>query len=274
MRALSRRDVRSFTTPLALALTALMGWATPSGASAQDDEDEERSSGPRSLDVNTAGHVSLIGGRTLEEGEILIDARLGFPSFSVGGTFSPSDRFDAGVRLHVTYGSPFMGRGKRQEPFLTSTGGTSGSGARAGALLEGPLRFGLLARTRHDVALEVAPFFWVGRGSMAGAPPPFEEDAGIAVGGRLEARSSWLWNDKMTLGYGLGGGIGYGGALDDDLNVFGDIVGVIGLESLFTRQGLFFVDIEAGYGFAPDDAFDGHAVFRFLIGGAYRPHRR
>jgi hypothetical protein len=213
---------------------------------AEDDEDED----------SEPALLSLLSGRTLAEGHRAVTANIGYPGIAIGGYGSPSDNFDIGLLGRFLYGSPIM---------AFPTGGV-------GFDVNVPMRIHLFGSGTTDVALALSPRAFLGRAVLVGADgsDEAEDDLGLSFGGQAGVRVGHLFLSKLTLAWGVSGSVDYLMVPTTDAgDVVGTVTGMLGLETLLTRATMFFIEIEAGYGFAPDALFDTHAVFRGVVGFAH-----
>ena len=223
-----------------LALVLLLGSGLPGAARAQ----------PRP----TSDDLSLIGGRTLGNGEIVLSAGLGWPGFFVGITLSPSSRFDVGIQGHVDYGA-----------ILGTSSGVGGG-------LSVPMRLLVYGAGSVDVSLAARPFASAGEGALVGEEGTFADDFGWAVGLEAGVRAGFHVGDTTTLVVGAMGlfawtavpsaGVG-GGAI-------GGGAPLVGIEANFSRRTVFFAEALAGYAGAPENRFSRQMWLRVAFGIGYR----
>jgi hypothetical protein len=239
--------------PRTLAALILLASVLAPCAAARADEPEERDDAS-SRDEEPAA-LSVISGRTLAKGRRVVTGSVGWPGVAIGGYGSPADAFDIGLMGRIAYGGPVMG-------FPVGLGFD----------LTVPMRVRLFHKGTTDMALDLSPRAFVGRAEMVGVrhDPEVEDDAGLGFGGEAGLRFGHLFLSKITLAWGVSGSVDYLMVPSTDAgNVVGTVTGMIGVETLFTRATLFYLRVEAGYGFAPDALFNTHAVFHGVVGFAH-----
>ena len=206
-------------------------------------------------DRPTSGDMSVLSGRTLGNGETVLAAGLGWPAFWGEIVLAPSSTFNLGIRGSVLIGSPVMGLG-------------SGVGGSASL----PARIWLFGKETLDVALAIEPGFAAGEGALAGQEGTFADDFGWAGWADVGALLGMQVSEAVTLTLGLLGEIAYVSVPDDEVNgshLVGGGVAVLGVEALMSRDTMLFAELRGGWGFAPEDLFDGHQVLRVSLGIAY-----
>lgn len=203
--------------PVAHAQTEADGWAPPEG------------------DRPTSGDASLLSGRTLGTGEVMIAAALGFPGLWAHVEIAPSSGFNLGVRAGVLYGSPNMGLG---------IGG--------GGILEVPMRVHLWGEGNGDVALRLSPRIAVGEGALFGESGIFARVFGLST--RLDAGVllGWHPDPRVTLFVGADAGLGLSYVEGTSVEPIGVFQGRLGVEGLLARDTMLFAELTAGGGLAPD----------------------
>lgn len=236
---------------LAIVLLLASVVVAPGSASAQEAEPEADS------DSAPPERLSVVGGNTLPDGERAVVAGYGWPGLYVGGTFGLGDRFDLGPRGQLLQGSPIMGL-----PFAL------------GFELSVPMRLRLFTRKITDVALALRPYGMVGRASLVGLESMGKRWFGYAFGGQGGLRVGHRVHEKIELGWGVLGSLDFTAVPHADrTDLVGTVTGMVGIESLLTRATLFFLNVEAGYGFAPEADFDTHLVLRGSIGFSHTQYR-
>jgi hypothetical protein len=206
-----------------------------------------------SADRPTSGDLSIFSGRTQGIGETAIAGGVGWPGVWAMLALAPSSTFNLGLKGSVVYGSPAMGLG-----------------AGVGGAVAVPLRFHFFGEGMVDLAITVEPSFFLGEGSIAGQRGSFANDfglGGLVTGGLL---AGFQFSESFTLAAGVLGEIGLVSTPDaDDTDVIGAVLGMIALEILMSRDTMIFVDVRSGYGFRPDELFEGPAIVRASVGLAY-----
>jgi hypothetical protein len=206
-----------FTTS-AHAQTEADGWAPPEG------------------DRATSGDASLLSGRTLGVGEVMIAAGLGWPGLWAHLELAPDSNFNLGIRLGVLYGSPLMGLG-------------IGGGGSAAV----PMRIHLWGERDTDVSLRICPSAVFGEGALMGESTGFlthafgfaaRLDAGVLVGFQPDTR--------VTLFFGADAGAGVSYVESSSAQGIGIFQGRLGVEGLLARDTMMFGEVTVGGGLAPD----------------------
>jgi hypothetical protein len=204
-------------------------------------------------DRPTSGDMSLRSGRTLGVDETAFAAGIGWPSLWAETVFAPSSTFNVGPRLDVLYGSPWMG---------VSTG--------VGGSVSLPMRVHVFGEKRLDLSVSIRPLAALGEGSILGQRGVFGGNLGWTVGTEAGVLGGFQASDEVTLAFGAGGAFGYAAVPDaDDGDVLGSTFVRLGIEGLVSRDTMLFGEVIAGYGFAPDGAFDGQGIIRVSLGLAY-----
>lgn len=220
----SRAELSSLSLIVALliassarAQTEADGWAPPEG------------------DRPTSGDASLLSGRTLGTGEVLIAAAIGFPGLWAHVEIAPSSDFNLGVRAGVLYGSPNMGLG---------IGG--------GGQLEVPMRIHLWGEGEGDLALRLCPRIAVGEGALFGESGIFAHVFGLSS--RLDAGVllGWHPDPRVTLFVGADAGIGLSYVEGTSVEPIGVFQGRLGVEGLLARDTMLFAELTVGGGLAPE----------------------
>ena len=208
----------------------------------------------RADDRPTSDDLSLISGRTVGNGEVVLSAGLGWPGFFAEVLFSPSSRFDLALRGHVDYGA-MLG---------TETG--------VGGGVSVPMRLHLYGQGITDLALAVRPFVLFGEGALMGEEGVFADDFGWSVGVEAGVRAGFQVGESTTLTAGAAFLFAWTDVPDATTGggVLGGAAPVIGIEAAFTRQTLFFIEALAGYAGAPENRFSRQVWMRFALGIGYR----
>lgn len=201
----------------------------------------------------TGDELSVHGGRTQGNGEVVVSGGVGWPGFWVDVTLAPSSRFNVGFRAHVDYGA------------LVGTDTGFGGG------LSIPMRFLVYADGKVDVALVLTPFVGLGEGAYVGQAGIFSDDLGIAgsldFGPRLSSRVSSM----TTLNAGAFGTFGVLSTPSaDDTRVFGAAVIMGAVELAVSRSTMLFAEVRVGYAFVPSELFGSPLYLRGSVGMAYR----
>jgi hypothetical protein len=232
------RYARSLAPRLALALALLLGPLAGTGRA----------------DRPTSGDMSLLSGRTLGNGETVLAAGLGYPSFWAELMLAPSSTFNLGFRGSVAIASPVMG-------FGTGVGGS----------LSIPIRLHLLGAGTLDIAAFFEPMVFAGAGALAGQleDSPFANNLGFGVGGTVGAVAGAQVADAVTLIFGLGGDVVLVLTEGTDAELVGTGLAFVGVEALMSRDTMLFVEARGGVGFKPELLFEGPEVVRISLGLAY-----
>jgi hypothetical protein len=203
----------------------------------------------------TSGDPSVLSGRTLGNGEVVIAVDAGFPGVRATAVFAPSSRVNVGARGAFLYGSPYMGIG-------TGVGGA----------FEAPMRFLVFAHERIDLSVTLTPRLVLGRGRLVGQKGFFDDDFGLGAGAAAGARAGFRLGDRITLTTGLEAELAFitvTGEGSPGGKAIGVFTGVFGLEALLDSDIVLTLEATAGYGVAPDVLFDGHGVIRIFAGVAF-----
>jgi hypothetical protein len=207
-------------------------------------------------DRPTSGDASLLSGRTLGTGEVMIAAFAGWPGAFVQLELAPSSIFNIGIRAGFLYGSGLMG-------LVTGYGGE----------LAVPMRIHVFGERDVDIAIHVQPVVSLGSGTLFGEQGIFGDHFGYGARLDLGARMGWEVDPRLTFVFGVDGGVGFSGVDPSGPSAIGMILGVLGAEVLVARDFMLFVEAQGGYGFAPDRAgalyFPAREVLRVVIGGAF-----
>jgi hypothetical protein len=200
-------------------------------------------------DRPTSGDMSLLSGRTLGNGEVVLAAALGWPGFWAHVELAPSATFNIGIRLAVLYGSPAMGL-------------AVGGGGEASV----PMRIRLWGERDTDIALRLTPRAAVGEGVLFGQTATFGGD--LAWMARLDAEAvlGFHPDPRITFIFAVGGGGGVSHVVNTNVEGIGRVVGSLGIEGLLARDTMMFAEVNLGVGIARDTP--GIPVYpdRFVLG--------
>lgn len=202
----------------------------------------------------TSDEVSILSGRTMGNGEVVLAAAIGWPGFWAQATFAPTSRFNLGVRATVLYGSPLMG-----------------FGAGIGGELSVPMRLHVHGHDRLDVSIFARPFGVVGEGVLVGQQMFFADEVGFGIGSELGGLLGYSPRDGLTLTFGVAGLGAYVDVPDSSgaQHAVGAFFAMAGVEINVSRETMLFVDLQGGYGLRPANTFDGAGLLRVAIGAAY-----
>lgn len=185
----------------------------------------------------TSGEASLLSGRTLGVGEVMIAGAAGWPGLWAQLELAPTSSFNLGIRAGLIYGSPFM----------QLTAGVGGE-------IQAPMRIHVFGDEDLDLAAYVTPTFAFGEAAIAGeAGTAFAGDLGM--GSRLEvgALLGWHVQENLTIIGGLGGYIGF---VYTEAVGRGEVIGgatlQLGVEGLISRDTMLFALGEGGLGIVGD----------------------
>lgn len=207
---------------------------------------------PASADRPTSDDLSLISGRTVGNGEVVISAGLGWPGFYAEVLFSPSSKFDLGLRAHVDYGG-LIG---------TATGVAGG--------LSIPMRLHVYGKDDIDIAIAARPFVLLGEGAIFGEEGTFADDFGYAIGLEAGMRVGFHVSNSATFTVGAAGLFAWTHVNDAGGGAVGGGAPLIGIEANFNRQTVFFAEALAGYAGAAENRFGRHMWMRLALGIGYR----
>jgi hypothetical protein len=206
------------TSP-ALAQTAEDGWAAPVAEG----------------DRPTSGDMSLLSGRTIGNGEVIIAAALGWPGFWAHVELAPSSTFNLGIRASVLYASPVMG---------VRVGG-------AGELSI-PMRIRVWGEHQTDLAIRLTPRVGLGEGVLFGEEGTFRGELAWTARLDVEAIFGFQVDPRVTFLFGGGGGGGVSHVVNTNAEGIGRLLATIGVEGLLARDTMLFAEAAAGVGFARD----------------------
>lgn len=202
----------------------------------------------------TTGDMSILSGRTLGNGEMVLAAGLGWPGIWGQVVLAPSSTFNLGLRGTVLYGSPLMGLGHG-----------------VGGAVTAPMRLHVFGRDTLDVSLAVEPGFALGEGALAGQQESFANDLGLLAWAEGGVLAGLQVSSAVTLTLGLLGELAFVDVPDsaDGRHLVGGAVGVLAAEALMSRDTMLFGEVRGGWGFAAEQLFDGHEIVRLSLGIAY-----
>jgi hypothetical protein len=205
-----------------------------------------------SADRPTSDALSLISGRTVGNGEVVISAGLGWPGFFAEILFSPSSTFDLSLRGHVDYGG-LIG---------TATGVAGG--------LSVPMRLHVYGADDIDVAIAARPFALFGEGAIMGEEGVFADDFAYALGLEAGVRAGFHVSDAATLTVGAAGLFAWTNVKGAGGGAVGGGAPLVGVEANFNRSTLFFAELLLGYAGAPENRFSRQMWMRLALGIGYR----
>lgn len=236
----------------------------PLVAHGQDDEDDAAAAvaasdayAPPTGDRPTSGDASLLSGRTLGVGNVMLAAMAGWPGAYVQLELAPTSLFNLGIRAGFLWGSPIMG-------LQVGIGGE----------LAVPMRLRVWGEGQVDLAIVVEPMFAVGPGNAYGESTLAGQ---FAYGTRLDAgaRIGWEADPHLTLfgGVSAGGGFSEVPQPRSSVQPLGVIYATLGGEVLTSRDFMLFLRVDGGYGLAPDRSgllfYGDRAFLRLVFGGAF-----
>lgn len=203
----------------------------------------------------TSDDMSILSGRTVGNGDIVIAAALGWPGFWAEIVFAPTSRFNIGFRGAVDYGSPLM-------DLETGIGGD----------VSIPMRLHLYGRNDIDVAAVLRPLAIFGEGALVGQRSTFADNFGWGVGAEGGMRAGFHVSDAVTLAAGALVTIVYVDTPDAARSngIVSTFAAVAAVEALMSRRTLLFAELVGGYGVARDELFADHGVLRLSLGVAFR----
>lgn len=244
----SIRLARCLVVALAVALASALGV----GTARADDEPLARTAG------TTSGAASLLSGRTLGSGEVMLAAFAGWPGAGVEAAFAPLSELNVHARARVLYGAPLLG-------LVTGLGGE----------LAVPIRVHVLGEGQLDLSIRVTPRVSVGEGRLFGEPEGLAGALGVGFVCDASGVLGYALDPDVTFFAGLGGS-GGGSSVEGSSMGFAwvaRVVAELGMEALFSRDLLFFARVEAGYGFAPDRAglvfYPAREILELTLGVGY-----
>ncbi|MGE0784096.1 MAG: hypothetical protein AB7S26_00310 [Sandaracinaceae bacterium] len=184
----------------------------------------------------TSGDASLSSGRTNGSGEVIVAAAAGWPGIWVEVEVAFDSVFNAGLRLGLVYGSPFMAL-------------APGVGGEAAV----PLRLHVFGEDKLDLAIFATPAFVIGEAAITGEGGTAAA-GDLGIGSRIEGGlvAGYRALDDVTLILGLGGHVGVVGTPSTaTYSAVGGVFARIGIEGLISRDTLLFAVGDAGIGIAP-----------------------
>lgn len=250
--------MRSLVLVLALLLWSPLGSPLAAAQSTDAPSTDADPYAPPTGDRPTSGDASLLSGRTLGVGNVMIAAMAGWPGADVQLELAPTSLFNLGIRAGFLWGSPMMG-------LQVGIGGE----------LAVPMRLRVWGEHQWDVALVLEPMFALGPGNVYG-----ESSLGdvLSYGTRLDAgvRVGFEADPHLTFfgGLALGGGFSEVPQPRSSVQPLGMLAVTLGAEVLTSRDFLLFLRVDAGYGLAPDlhpplPYFADRFFFRLVFGGAF-----
>ena len=207
---------------------------------------------PAAADRPTSDALSLISGRTVGNGEVVISAGLGWPGFFAEVLFSPSSKFDLSLRAHVDYGA-LLG---------TATGVAGG--------LSVPMRLHVYGEDDIDIAIAARPFALLGEGAIMGEELTFADDFGYALGLEAGLRVGFHVSEGATITVGAAGLFAWTSVNGAGGGAVGGGAPLVGIEANFNRQTVFFAEALVGYAGAPENRFGRQMWMRLALGIGYR----
>ena len=204
-------------------------------------------------DRPTSDTLSLISGRTVGNGEVILGGGLGWPGFFAEVLLSPTSTFDFSIRAHVDYGAQI------------------GTGTGVGGGLSLPMRLHIYGEGHTDIAVTARPFFAIGEGALVGELGTFADDLGWALGLEAGLRVGFQVAETTTLVVGASGFVAFNRVADADENsATGGGAPVLGVEAAFSRSTVVFAEALLGYAGAAPERFDGRLWLRVALGLGYR----
>ena len=242
------------TLVLVLALASLPTLARAQSTASSTERDLYA---PPTGDRPTSGDASLLSGRTLGVGNVMLAVMAGWPGAYVQLELAPTSLFNLGIRGGFLWGSPLMG-------LQVGLGGE----------LAVPMRLRVWGEGQLDLAIVVEPMFAIGPGNAYGE---LTLPNSLAYGARLDAgaRIGWQADPRFTLfgGVAAGGGFSEVPRMSSTVQPLGVIYATLGAEILATRDVLLFLRSDFGYGLAPDRSglpyFPDRFFMRIVFGGAF-----
>lgn len=248
------RDVfaRAAAWGVAWGVLSLLGATQASAQQEGEGEPLARVAGP------TSGAASLLSGRTLGAGQVVVAAAAGWPGVSGELALAPTSEINVHVRARLLYGAPLLGL-------------VEGLGAE----LAVPVRVHVLGDGQIDLAVRITPRVSIGEGRLFGE----REGLGGALAGGLvvdvHGVLGFAIDPNVTLLAGLGGGAGGSSVEGSSMGIawVARLAGELGVEALLSRDVMLFAHVEAGYGFAPDRAglafYPGRELLAVTLGAGY-----
>lgn len=237
---------------LALAIVLAVSHASAQETPTDDGGGSDEYAPPEG-DRPTSGDASLLSGRTLGTGEVMLAAFAGWPGVFAQLELAPSSTFNIGIRAGFLYGAPLMG-------LVTGYGGE----------LAVPMRVHVWGERDVDIAIHIQPVVALGSGTLFGEAGILSNRFGYGLRLDLGARMGWEVDPRLTFVFGIDGGAGLSGVDPNGPSAIGMILGLIGAEVLMARDVMLFFEAQGGYGFAPDRAgiayFPAREVLRVILG--------
>ena len=185
----------------------------------------------------TSGEASLLSGRTLGVGEVMVAGAAGWPGLWAQLEIALGSSFNLGIRASLVYGSPFM-------QLVPGVGGE----------ISAPMRIHLFGQEDIDLAAYVTPTYAIGEAaSISGEGGVYTGVLGMGSRLELGALVGWHVQDGLTLLAGVGGYIGfvYTEAVGT-AEVIGGATLQVGVEGLISRDTMLFALAEGGLGIVPE----------------------
>ncbi len=182
---------------------------------------------------STSGTPSILGARTLGEGQVMMAGAAGWPSLWVQLELAPTSTFNIGIRASLLYGSPIMAL-------------VPGAGAELAA----PMRIHLFGEDNIDIAVFVTPAVTAGQGSLVGEGPyvfggSFGWSARVEAGGLLSIQVM----ERLTVYFGVGGHFGFAHTPDaGGPQPFGATFARAGIEGMISGDTMLFAQADGGIG--------------------------
>lgn len=240
--------MRALASALVVLMTAARVHAQPASAETS----------PSSTDPPSSNEASLLSGRTLDSGESMIGAALGWPGFWVQVELAPSDTVSVGVRGAVVYGSPVMSLA-----------------AGAGGELTIPVRLHLAREGVLDVSLRIAPAAALGEGRLFGGGNTGYGNR-LGVSGRVElgVLISIRPVERFTMFFGVHGAPGFSYLETERVRPIGVFYGALGVEALMSLETMLFAELQGGFGVADGSGltfalYPEREILRLSLGMAY-----
>ncbi len=210
---------------------------------------------PAAADGPTSSALSIVGARTLPSDSTVVSGEAGWPGTYAALHLAPSSVFNLAVRGGVAYGSPF----------LSLANGIGGQ-------LEVGARLHLYGHDNIDVAASLALGGAVGEGALFGEIGTFANDLGYGVYVDPGVLASFAVSRTLTLTGGVVGSLAYMTVPDrnvDPSHKLGSVALKLAVETLLSRDLLFFAQLTAGAGLKQDRQFDNNALLRLSLGAAF-----
>jgi hypothetical protein len=238
---------------LAIVVVSFASHASAQETSPPPPTDESDEYAAPEGDRPTSGDASLLSGRTLGTGEVMLAAFAGWPGVFAQLELAPSSTFNIGIRAGFLYGSPMMG-------LIAGYGGE----------LAVPMRIHVWGERDVDIAIHIQPIIALGSGALFGEGGISANRFGYGLRLDLGARMGWEVDPRLTFVFGIDAGAGFAGVDPSGPSAIGMVLGLVGAEVLMSRDVMLFVEAQGGYGFAPDRTgfayFPAREVLRVVLG--------